>query len=470
MEPLKKHQREGIDWIQSVGRGLLADEPGLGKTRQAIEAFDGGRNLVVAPKLVIEGGTWEDELRKWSATPENWTVVPYTQLNARKKVGERASTTKPVKVLKPEVKGKWDAVVFDEAHYLKGRDTLWTWAGLQIARNTDQFLAMTGTPFPNWAHEIFMLLRMIYPEEGKQGRGGDFSGFWDWAETWFDCKPTRFSKGFPVAGEMLGCSRSKAQLKECLARPANDPCEHYLAFAEANLGEHYLRRWREDCLDLPPITDDDIRAPMDAKTKTAYLRMKNDFYSSYKGHELVAWTSGAQHVQMHLMTTSPWLLAPEGEPRGGKLELLRYDLQSRTRPTLVFAHYRASVEACARVAASLGASVGVVHGGIPERQRVDAFKSFKSGELDVMVGSLETTSEGHTLVAADTAIFVEESFKPYRNQQARDRVYRMGQTRPVTIRRYLCPNSLDSKKRRLLAMKTDRQMRTLTAAEMMEIL
>lgn len=467
MEPLKKHQREGIDWIQSVGRGLLADEPGLGKTRQAIEAFDGGRNLVVAPKLVIEGGTWEDELRKWSATPENWTVIPYTQLNARKPKGKG---TAPVKVLKPEVKGKWDAVVFDEAHYLKGRDTLWTWAALQISRNTEQFLPMTGTPFPNWAHEIFMLLRMIYPEEGKQGQGGDFSGFWGWAEEWFDCKPTRFSQGFPVAGELLGCSRTRAQLKECLARPANDPCEHYLAFAEANLGNHYLRRWREDCLDLPPITDQDVRVEMDAKTKAAYLRLKNDFYSSYEGHELVAWTSGSQQVQMHKMTTSPWLLHQEGEPRGGKLELLRYDLQSRTRPTLVFAHYKDTVEACARVATSLGASVGIVHGGIPERQRVDAFKSFKSGNTDVMVGSLETMSEGHTLVAADMAVFVEESFKPYRNQQARDRIYRMGQTRPVSIRRYLCPNSLDSKKRRLLERKTDRQMRTLTAAELMEVM
>jgi hypothetical protein len=122
--PIRKHQIEGIEWIQRVKRGLLADEPGLGKTRQAIEAFDHlPRKLVVAPKLVIEGGTWEDELERWSADPSSWVIVPYTSLNGRKQVGERASTTKPVKVLKEEVKGKWDAVVFDEAHYLKGRDT-----------------------------------------------------------------------------------------------------------------------------------------------------------------------------------------------------------------------------------------------------------------------------------------------------------------------------------------------------------
>lgn len=470
---LKVHQREGIDWIQTVRRGLLADEPGLGKTRQAIEAFDGGRNLVVAPKLVIEGGTWDDEIRKWSATPENWTVVPYTQLNARKYTGKHVSATRPVNALRPEFRGKrnfWDAVIMDEVHYVKGRDSVYSKVAIQLARNCHDFLAMTGTPFPNWSHEIYNILRMIEPEEGKQGMGGKYSSYWDWAENWFDCSPTKWSKGFPVAGEMLGCAASPKQLKECLSRPASDPCEHYLEFARVNLDGKYLRRWREDCLDLPPITDTDVLSPMDAKTKRVYAGLKNDFYARYEGQEVVAWTSGSQHVQMHKLTTSPWLLNPVGEPRGGKLDLLRFDLQSRTRPTLVFAHYKDSVEACALVASSLGASVGIVHGGIPERQRVDAFTSFKSGNLDVLVGSLETLSEGHTLVAADMALFVEESFKPYRNEQAKNRVYRMGQERPVTIRRYLCPHSLDSRKRRLLMMKTDRQMRTLTAAEMMEIL
>lgn len=469
--PLRKHQAEGIAWIRNVKRGLLADEPGLGKTRQAIEAFDHlPRKLVVAPKLVLEGGTWEDELNRWSANPSSWTITTYTSLNRRKQKGERASTTAPIKVLNDHVKGKWDAVVFDEAHYLKGRDTLWTWAALQIARKAEYFLPMTGTPFPNWAHEIFMILRMLYPEEGKQGRGGDFSGFWGWAEQWFDCKPSRFSKGFPVAGELLGCSRSRKQLKECLARPAADPCEHYLAFAEANLGGHYLRRWRDDVLDLPPLETQRVQTPMDAATKKMYLSLKNEFYAQYEGQEILAWNQGAKNVQLHKATTSPWLLTMQGEPRGGKLELLKYDLSNRTRPTLVFAHYKDSVEACAAVARKLGASVGIVHGDIPSATRVESFKRFKSGNIDVLCGSLETMSEGHTLVQADMAIFVEKSFKPYRNTQAVNRCYRMGQERPVMIREYLTPNSVDMKKERLLAVKNDRQMRALTAAEFGEII
>lgn len=479
--PLKGYQREGIEWIRRVGRGLLADEPGLGKTRQAIEAFDGGNNLVVAPNLVIEGGTWHDEIEKWSNYPDRWTVVPYSQLNVRErrrwpnkvngkphpKAGQM-SGPRPVKQLPELVQGRWDAFILDEAHYIKGRGTFWNWAVQKINRFADATLPMTGTPFPNWAHEIFGILQLLYPEESKPG--GVYGSFWRWAEEWFNCSPTRFSHGMPVAGEMLLCSRSSAQLKECLARPATDPCEHYLEFARKNFGDKYLRRWREDVLDLPPFTDQTVQVPMDAATKKAYLELKQQFFAKYLGNEIIAWNQGELNVRLAKLTTSPWLLTKDGKPRGGKLDMLRFDLQSRTRPTLVFAHYKDSVEACAEVARDIGASAMVVHGDIPMNERARAIAAFKSGDLDVLVGSFDTLAEGHTLVASDMAIFVEESFKPSRNEQAKFRVYRLGQDRPVTVKRYITPNSVDSKKQRMLAVKTDRQMRHLSAAEFKEII
>lgn len=484
--PLKEHQRTGVEWIRRVGRGILADEPGLGKTRIAIEAFDGGRNLVIAPNMVIEGGVWRDELRKWSKDPDNpekWLVMPYSMMNVRErkpwpprdskgrphpKAGQM-SGMRPMKKLPPDLRGRdFDALILDEAHYVKGRNSFWTWASQQVNRRAEFTLPMTGTPIPNWSHELFSLLQLIWPEEAKAGR--KYGSFWRWAEQWFDCSPTRFSSGKPVAGEMLMCSRTPAQLKECLARPATDPCEHYDEFVKDNLGERWLRRWREDVLDLPEKTEQVIEVPMTAPQKKAYLALKKDFYAMYEGHELIAWSQGALSVRLHKMTTSPWLLTQDGPPKGGKFEMLRFDLENRVRPTLVLAHYQQTVEACVEVARSVGASAASVHGGTPKGARAKAVESFKSGKLDVLVGSLDTISEGHTFVEADMAIFVEKSFKPSRNEQAMFRVWRLGQTRPVTIKDYVTPNSVDSKKRRLLATKNDRQMRTMTAAEFMELI
>src|SRR5699024_6471385 len=146
------------------------------------------------------------------------------------------------------------------------------------------------------------------------------------------------------------------------------------------------------------------------------------------------------------------------------------DLESRDRQKVVFAHYRDTVEACAAVARHLGASVGIVHSGVGHDKSGEMVKSFKRGEIDVLVGSKETMVEGLQLTEADMLLMVEVSYKPSRNEQARMRVDRMGQTRPVTIREYITPGTVDERKRALLEQKTDEQLRLMSARDFAEII
>lgn len=467
---LLEHQRGDVEWAKKVGRGLLANEPGLGKSRSAIEATKGARTLVIAPNLVLTGGTWDDEIARWADDPSLYTQASYQVLNARAETtgAKGGKGTTPIKQLRPEFREKFDAVIVDEAHYTKGRKTSWTWATQKICAPADMVIQMTGTPIPNWAHELFTLLQVIFPDQA--GRGQKYGSFWRWAEAWFDCSPTRFSNGMPSVGELRGCMLESLNGGDCLARPSNDPCRHYVEFAEHNLGEHYRRMLREDCLDLPPITTQEVATPMSAAARRIYRELKKDFVATCQGQEVVAWSQGAANVMLDKVTTSPWLLTKEGKARGGKLDQLAFDLEGRSRPTLVLAHYRDTVEACEQVAEQVGASSRFIHGGTSDRDRSTIVKRFKAGDLDVLVGSLETLAEGLTLTVADMAIFVEKSFKPSRNEQARYRVHRMGQERPVTIKEYLTPDSVDARKRKLLATKTDRQMRYLTAAELIALL
>ena len=474
---LAQHQKQAIDWIRWTGLGLLGDEPGLGKSRTAIEAFDGGRVLVVAPNLIISSGTWDDELTRWADHPHLFTVAPYSMLNARAATAKGGTT--PVNALRPEFKGKWDAMIVDEAHYTKGRKTSWTWAVEEIADHCGSVLEMTGTPIPNWPHELFTILRVLRPTEARPGKR--LGGYWNWAKQWFEItnptenlSPRLYNPRAMQAGDLKAC------YPECLERPATDPCQQYLRFVEENLGEQFLRRLRDDVLDLPPITESEILTPMDAETKRVYRRLKTEMVAEMDGQEIVAWTSGAKNVMLDRVTTSPWLLNatdPESgslrpgfdEPVGGKFERLEFDLSSRSRPTFVVAHYRSSVEAAARVAARTGARAAYVHGGVPDERAGQTIRDFKSGKIDVLVGSIEMVSEGLTLTQADMCIFLEKSYKPSRNEQAMRRIHRMGQTRPVTVLDYVTPNSVDSGKRIMLATKTDRQMRVMTAAQLLAI-
>lgn len=468
------YQQEGIDRIRATGRLLLADEPGLGKSRQAIEAYDGGRVLVIAPKLILDSGTWDDEIAKWSDHPELYTQASYTDIPAREWTGAKRpdgspnlSATRGTDMPRKEYLQRWDAVVLDEAHYVKGRATTWTKAIQKVAKQSGGLLALTGTPMPNWAHEVFTLLQLLYPDDARPGRR--FGAYQRWLNEWFVRKPNPFGGGVPgseLIGGLLNCGTRQA----CKDRPANDPCEHWLEFAEANLGHRFLRRLRDDVLgELPPLTEELIEVPMDAEQKRMYRELKKEWVTETDaGEEIVTWTLGSRNVLMDRICTSGWFATQKGEPRGGKLERLRYDLENRSQPTLVLAHYQDTVEACARVAESVGARAGFVHG--LSKDRGATVKAFKDGKLDVLVGSLETVSEGLTLTRADMAIFVEKSYKPSRNEQAMRRIHRIGQTRPVTVLDYVTPASLDSNKRVMLATKTDQQMRAMTAAQFTSLL
>lgn len=454
--PLMEHQAGDVAWAQRERRGLLANEPGLGKSRSAIVATAGARTLIVAPSMVITGGTWSDELEKWAADPSLYTVAPYSMLNARK-------GNSPQRALRPEFNQPWDAVIIDEAHYTKGRGTSWTWAVDRVTRPADMVLEMTGTPMANWAQDLFPVLRVLHgPAESRPG--GAYGSFWRWAERWFDCSPTRFSNGNPVCGELLACDRS------CLERPSFDPCVHYGDFMDSNLGSQYRRMLRDDCLDLPPLTQAEIEVPMTTAQRRVYRELHRQFATTISGQEVLAWSQGSLNVQIDKITTSPWLLTKEGPPRGGKLDRLAFDLAGRSRPTLVLAHYNDSVEACAAVAALGGASVRVVNGRTSKAQDAESIRDFKAGRVGVLCASLEKVAEGVQLTAADMVIFVEKSFKPYRNEQALYRIHRLGQTRACTALDYVTPRSVDARKRRLLATKTDRQMRFLSAAEFEQLL
>lgn len=454
-QPMLKHQLGDVAFTRSQRRVLLGNEPGTGKTRSAIEATQGARTLVIAPAMVITSGVWSDELAKWADKPELYTVAPYSKLCARR-------NGKSVTVMRDEFAGPWDAVIIDEAHYVKGRKTTWTKVTQRLANSAEMLIEMTGTPIPNWAHELYTLLQMLYPHEA--GPGGAYGSFWRWAQTWFDCTPTRFSRGMPVVGELLECTRA------CRDVPASDPCEHYRAFMKGNLGGHYRRVLRDDVLDLPPLSEVSIQIPMVGEQKRIYREMKRDYLASIGGEDIVSWSQGAQNVALDKITTSPWLLNPEGKPRGGKLDRLAFDLAARSSPTLVLAHYRDSVAACAAVADMVGASYRVIHGGTSRAEDAESFAAFKAGAVDVLCASLDKVAEGAQLTSADMVIFVERSFKPYRNKQALYRIHRLGQTRPCVALDYVVPRTVDARKRRMLAVKTDRQMRFLSAGEFANLL
>lgn len=453
----RPYQEVGAAWLREKESALLADPPGLGKSQQLIRAAV-GRTLVVAPAMLIQSGMWENEIEKWAPGQlDRFTLVSYSSLWDRKTGG----------VKRELVEKQWGTLICDEAHYLKNVGSQRYKAVKAIRAVSDRCYLATGTPIPNWPHETFALFTLLFPEKSRPG--GEYGSKWRWISTWFRTTANPHNRNALDVGGLIGCTHS--------AIAWSDPCDCYQRFAKANFRDRFLTRRLEDVgNDLPELIEQTVPVKMTPKQWRGYREMKESRYTQVTGTELVAWSSGSAYVQADRMMTG--LMLAEGvcsDEDSGKLAQLREDLENRGAPTLVMAHYRISAQAAEKVAQDMGLAVARLDGGSTPAEKRRVTEAFQAGRLDVLVGTLEVLAEGLTLTRADMVIFLEQSWKPSRNEQAKKRIHRIGQTRTCYIRDYVAvgPNgqtTLDGNKRTVLKEKTDSQIRTLSAAQFVSML
>lgn len=445
-------QDDGIAFLRDNPRALLGDEPGLGKSRQLLLAAV-PPVLVVAPAMVLDGGVWQDEHKRW--TPDlDLRAVSYHSLVQREKTG-KGTGTRPLPVPKPEFAGPWGTVILDEAHHIKGRKVAWSLAVGKI--KTDRLWMATGTPITNYAFELWSLLRYLWPKDRR------FTSYWRWVNTWFRTWQPPWG-GTQIQG-LHGCTP---------ACKGSNQCEHWVEFNQQNLGDRFLQRLRDDVLtDLPPMTKQDILCPMTPKQASAYKALKRDFITWVDGHEVVAWSKAGLLTKLAKLGTGVASVTGDSDrpdyAGSGKMAQLRSQLDSRGgRPTMVVGHFRTTCDQVEAVCRDLKLEYVVVTGATSKAQRLDAMHRFQAGEVPVLVGSM-VLAEGLTLTAADTVIMVEHSWRPSTNQQIVRRVHRIGQTRPVNVIHLRTPDTLDDRMVKVLATKTDQQMRALKVSDFVEL-
>jgi SNF2 family DNA or RNA helicase len=465
---LKPFQVEGIDYLRDHPNCLLADEAGLGKSAQMLKAAI-EPVLVVAPAMILESGTWDDEIAKW-APGMDVTQVAYSSIAVRGERGrvERDSLNNPISPPKPQYGiPRWGTVILDESHYIKGRKTSWANAVLQL-KAQQTFLA-TGTPMPNWAVEAFMILRAIWPEESRAG--GEYGSFWRWANKWFHVGSSRWK------AREVGDLRTAGHIAQCWeCREEGKQPVTWELFREVNWGDRMLRRLRKDVLpDLPPLQVQPHATPMGAEQKRAYKDLKKDFITWLdSGAEIAVWSEPGLLVKLAQLTTG--LENLEGAPRKtptGKYRHLIDKLEERSDDQVfVVAHFRKTIDVSAAYARRMGRTVGVVRGGMPVAERAAAVRAFQQGEIDTLVASVNTIAEGVTLHQAGChhAIRVERSATPSKNDQVLRRLHRIGQEEKVFAVDLETPQSYDSKLTRMLQEKNDEQMEALGDAEMRELI
>ena len=102
-----------------------------------------------------------------------------------------------------------------------------------------------------------------------------------------------------------------------------------------------------------------------------------------------------------------------------------------------------------------GISYLYLDGSTPIRQREQLVAQFQEGTSLLFLISLKAGGLGLNLTAADFVIHMDPWWNPAVEDQASDRTYRIGQTRPVTIYRLIAKGTIEEKIIRLHHTKKD---------------
>lgn len=159
MQTLDEYQHAGALFLATNKKAFLGDEPGeVGKTLQAIRACDmiGARTvLVICPRSVVVN--WRREFEENSLLDPVLEI--YTPLLAADAL--------------PWLKPRYDAIIYDEAHYAKNPKSKRTQAFYgedidagpgSIAARSDHIFLLSGSPAPNDPGEIWTHLHALRPD------------------------------------------------------------------------------------------------------------------------------------------------------------------------------------------------------------------------------------------------------------------------------------------------------------------
>ena len=458
---LRPYQVEGYRWLTFLYEhrmgGILADDMGLGKTVQALallaHAIEEHNTaapgepfapfLVVAPTSVISN--WAVEAERF--LPEA-KVVTITETTAGKtplaervagahlvltsytllRMDEDAYVSYAAGLGPDEGPGGetpgWGALLLDEAQFVKNTGTrAWSIARAMPARTK---IAMTGTPLENNLMELWALLAIVA------------DGLFPSARAFRDLYARPAESGEDPAHAAATTARLRQRIRPLMLRrtkelvaaelPAKNDVRVNLPLSPGHrrIYDTHLQRERQKVLGL--LEDMDKNRFTIFQSLTLLRRLALDAAlidpDAYEGV-----TSAKRE---YLVERLPELLA------GG-------------HRVLVFSQFTGYLKSIARALGEKGIDHLYLDGST--RNRAEVIEAFRSGAAPVFLISLKAGGFGLNLTEADHVFIMDPWWNPAAEQQAVDRIHRIGQEREVHVYRLVAEGTIEEKVMQLKASK-----------------
>jgi hypothetical protein len=438
-------QERGHGWLRMLGDlgvgAILADDMGLGKTVQAIamlasereelgaDAF--GPTLVVCPMSVVK--QWVAEIERFAPTLRVLSHHGVARLGGGSLV--EAALRSDVVVTSYDIATRdnetlalveWDRLLLDEAQDIKNPATKRA-RSLRLLRARRK-VAMTGTPIENRLGELWAIMDIVNP--GLLG-----------SRDWFD---KTFARPIEAYHDEQALERLRAIVQPFVLRRAKDAPEVELELPPITIEKDYCRLTVE-------------QASLYQATVDRWMpRIEEQRDSFGQRGSVLAMLSQLKRVCNH-----PELVLESGQPldgRSGKLDRLveLLGLVPAGDKALVFTQYPGFDRLVPYLAEQLGTQVGFFHGRLTAHQRDDVLRLFETPEgPSVLVISIKAGGRGLNLPAANHVIHFDRWWNPAVEQQATDRVHRVGQRKPVFVHSLICLGTLEERIDQLLESKRE---------------
>jgi superfamily II DNA or RNA helicase len=438
---------------------LLADEPGLGKTAQALlaaQAADAYPLLVVVPNVVKTN--WVREAALW--TPTRSATAIYGD-------GETMDGFADIVVVNYEVLDRhvgwigdlgFRGMVVDEAHFIKNKTSQRSQHVLELSERIRSrvarplLMALTGTPLINDIE--------------------DFRAIWQFLGWIDDTKPL-------------------AELMQALEETGLTPADpaFYAAARQCVVDRGIVRRRKVDvAADIPARRIADLPVELDEKVarsiREAEQRLARRMVAQYEGalarresgpvvegidHDLVRRIATRERKEATTAAGEENVFAMMrriGRAKAGLAADYAAQLARSAGKVVFFAKHLDVMDAAEAAFTKAGVRFSSIRGDqtrTVRQKQIDAF--VKDRDVTIAVCSLTAAGVGINLQVASNIVLAELSWTDAEQTQAIDRSHRIGQTEPVTAWRIIAAQTIDAKIAELIESKAGLAARALDGSE-----
>lgn len=483
-EDLFPHQRAGVKYLSTARRALLADEPGLGKTAQAIRALkklhedsdDAFPALIVCPNTLKKN--WKREFEKWwpgvkvqvikgTATQRRkqfeepdvdvW-VINWESLRSHSRLASYGSIALArckscgglddrVTETKCEVHPRelnainFKAVVADEMHRSKDPKSKQSRALWAATGDADVRFALTGTPVANNVLDMWAILHWISPEE------------WPSKTKWIDRMVNTMLNAF---GGMMVLGL-KPHMEQEFHATVNPRMRRML--------KARVLPW------LPEMMFERRDVEMSAKQAKAYKDMRDNMIAELEGDgsAVVAPSVLTQTIRLHQFASAYAEMTIDevtGEEKvtlaepSCKVDALMDDIKSGDfgdDSVAVAAVSRQLIELLSARLTKEGIAHGLITGAQDEDQRQKAIDDFQSGRTKWILFTVQAGGVGVTLTTGRRLVMLQRPWSLVDHKQALDRIHRIGSEihDSVIIMDYVTEGTIEERVLQVLETKAD---------------